>query len=696
MNNRLIGFLASGLLLALLAVLPAMAQPRGGGSEARRGKTEVDSTKVVPRGLKTWRVDERFGSVTPTEPDTMPHLFQQINLTDGIRGEYNHTGNLASPRISRIYNGQQDYMMGAQFIFARPYDMAIGSVSDCVYTNTKAPITNLSWMAQGNRIEGDDRIRALFATNMSKNAGAGFKVDYFYGQGYYQHQSAVSVAAKLFGSYRGERYQMHTTYVLDRTKNAENGGLSDDRYITHPEYESTAYNPTDMPVRLSTAYNTLKVNTLFLTHRYNMGYYSLVDSLGQRIAEPDSLSNDSTVVRGMRKFTSVASIIHTAKYDHNRRFFIDTRPTPDYYITDIFATGDTINDQTRYLSLENTLALEMNEGFRKWVKTGMRLFAKHQYASFTLPNENQKMVATNFNYITVGAQLMKEKGRLFRYNVLGEMRTTGANWGEFNVEGNAAFNIPVRRDSIGIGVEGFVRNEEPAFYYQHYHANNAWWDSDLTKVFRGRVQGTLSWRKTQLRVAFETIQNHTFFQEQQDWTLQDAQRETDPTSTDVSLVKYGVGVAQANKNIQILSAALRQDFKFGPLVWENELTYQQTSDDKVLPLPIFNGWSNLYFNFRLAKVLRVDLGGDIRYFTRYYAPTYSPIIGQYAVQDSEHRMKIGNYPWVNVYANFHLKTCRFYLMMTHVNCTAGNYFLVPHQPTTERVFRFGISWNFFN
>ena len=37
-------------------------------------------------------------------------------------------------------------------------------------------------------------------------------------------------------------------------------------------------------------------------------------------------------------------------------------------------------------------------------------------------------------------------------------------------------------------------------------------------------------------------------------------------------------------------------------------------------------------------------------------------------------------------------------MMTHVNKGSGdkNYFFVPHYPLNGSVFRFGVSWNFFN
>ncbi|MBQ2344661.1 MAG: hypothetical protein II390_03515, partial [Prevotella sp.] len=68
------------------------------------------------------------------------------------------------------------------------------------------------------------------------------------------------------------------------------------------------------------------------------------------------------------------------------------------------------------------------------------------------------------------------------------------------------------------------------------------------------------------------------------------------------------------------------------------------------------------------------------------------------VQEGNHRTEIGNCPIVDVYANFHLKHTRFFVMMSHVNAEIGdkNYFLVPHYPLNGRVLRFGLSWNFFN
>lgn len=675
-------------LVAMLFVVQAQAQYSGyngreNPSDSRRSGAQKDTTANIPRGLTTWRIDPRFGSVIPTVPDTVSYLFHNSNFNDGLRGEYLHTGNVGSPRQSMIYNGQNEVMTGSLFIFAKPYSMALNSVYDCIFTNTKSPISNLTWMAQGGKLDGEERVRALFATNVNRRVGLGFKVDYQYGLGYYQRQQHSSLAAKIYGSYRGDRYSLHAAYILDRTQNSENGGLTEENYITHPEYYTTAFNDNDMPVRLSVAQNELNVNTLFLTHRYNLGYYQQPDSV--------ALKADSTLTS---HFVGVAGIVHTMRLDHNQRYFHDRSTDKGFYFDPVIPipANDSIYDPTRNFSVENTLALEMSQGFRKWVKTGMRLYARHQYVSFTLPDEQRAMRTESYQYITIGAQLMRETGNLLHYNVLGELRTTGEQWGEFNIEGNMQFDIPVRKDSIRIGVDGFVRNETPSYYYRHYHGTYAWWDrDDLSNVFHARVAGTLGWRRTRLQVAFETIQNHVYFQERQ--ILPD---NYDASAGNFSDIRYGVDVAQSGTNVQVLSAALSQDFRFGPLYWDNVATFQLSSDDAVLPLPKLHLWTNLYFHFRIAKVLQTDLGADCRFFTKYDAPAYSPIIGQYAVQDPSNRISVGNYPWVNAYVNFHLKSCRFYIMYSHVNSGSGRRFLTPRYPTHSSCLRFGISWNFFN
>ena len=193
------------------------------------------------------------------------------------------------------------------------------------------------------------------------------------------------------------------------------------------------------------------------------------------------------------------------------------------------------------------------------------------------------------------------------------------------------------------------------------------------------------------QVGFENVSNYTYFGMQN--TLLKGKDTKSVIPTDFS---HAVGVMQAD-NVQVFGASLSQDLKWKIVHWDNRISYQMSSNQDVLPLPTVDIYTNLYLLFRIAKVMRVQLGADMRFFTSYYAPDYSPAIQQFAVQDTNHeRVEIGNYPIIGAYANLHLKRCRIYVSARHVNAGSGHSFLVPHYPINPMTIHFGLSWNFFN
>lgn len=214
------------------------------------------------------------------------------------------------------------------------------------------------------------------------------------------------------------------------------------------------------------------------------------------------------------------------------------------------------------------------------------------------------------------------------------------------------------------------------------------WDLDADNIIHSRIQGILSWRKTRtkLRIAIDEIKNYAYLGQSYD------------INGRYNRLDNQVMARQSSDAISLITAQIAQDFTIGPLNWETVLTYQKSSKEDILAVPRFNAYTNLFLRFKIAKVLKCDLGADARYFTQYYAPDYAPGLGLFTVQEGSSRTKVGNYPLVNVYANFHLKHTRFFVMMSHVNegLGTGNYFLTPHYPVNPRILRFGLSWNFFN
>lgn len=672
-----------------------------------------DSVRTVemPARLYVWRVDERWGDTIAAEPDTMPGGFQNANLTDGVTGRYNTLGNLGSPRMARLFMSRPTR---SDFIFADPFDFFIRQPGEFRFTNTLSPITNITYDECGDRTDGEDRIKALFAINAGRDVGLGFKIDYLYGRGYYANQSTSEFNGTVYGSYKSDRYKAHLYFSANHLKAGENGGVESDVYITDPQSLPDKYSSTDIPTVLSKAWNRVYTNTLFFSHRYSLGFYRTRDGEGNVVENPndtvslDSLTLsrfDSTQVDSLKRlaeerlrytseFIPVTSVSHSLRIDGDTRKFVNNTVRQGYYLNQYF-DGDSVNDKTDFLNVSNTLALHLHEGFNKWAQAGVSVFGQHEFMRFKLPETRLTSKSYTENRITVGGRLQRTRGKLLRYSAEAAAAATGGDFGQFALDGKADLTLPIKKDTIRLSLHARASRELPSFYYRHYHSQHAWWDNDgMGNEFRTRFEGELSYNRTRtrLRVSVENVKNYTYFA-----AVQQPYAEAEAEAGE-NFRSNGVSAEQHSGSIQVLEAMLNQDLRLGILNWENELACSTSSDKDVLPLPKFSAYSNLYLHFKIAKVLSVRFGGDVKFFTKYYAPTYSPIIGQFALQDKNARTEIGAYPIISVYANMHLKHTRFYIMATHVNKSGsgGKYFLVPHYPVNPMTIKFGLSWNFFN
>ena len=737
-----------------------------GNTIQRNNKSKKDSlgsNKEIPEGIKVWTVDTRFGDRKAAVPDTISHMFMNSIFTTGLRGDYTTTGNLGAPRINRIVT---DRPFGSQFIFTQPYDFIITPIEQFHFTNTLSPFTNITYNNAGNRTNGEDHLTTKFGVNAGKRLGVGFKFDYLYGRGYYQDQSTAHFNYTMYGSYLGDHYQAHLLMSTNHQKVSENGGITDDNYITHPESYSDKYSTNEIPTALSQNWNRNDNQHIFLTHRYNLGFSRKVPMTEEEIkakkfamaskkeneaqkrkdkatqegrldddktvtlqgrpddakimgAEPISQKKDNNRVAldkqaadsllaaekktqvdtaWMKKeFVPVTSFIHTLKFDNYRRIYQAYKTPTDFYANtytvDEPLTGDSIYDKTRHYSLKNTFALSLLEGFNKWAKAGLKAFITSELRHFTLPSATG-IDTYNEHNLSFGAQLSKKQGKTFHYDAIAETWLTGEDAGQLKIDGSADLNFKLFGDTLTLTANGFFYRLNPTFYYRHYHSRHAWWDNtNMSKILHSKIQGILNYQKTRttLRVAVDEIKNYTYFA-------------LSHTITSGKRVNHAITVNQNSGAIHLLTASLSQDFTFGPLNWESVITYQNSSNKTILPVPTLNLYSNVYLRFKIAHVLRCDFGADVRYFTKYYASDYVPSLGQYAVQTntnttgSDSRVEIGNYPVVNVYANFHLKHTRFFIMMSHLNAGTGkkNYFYTPHYPLNQSILRFGLSWNFFN
>lgn len=776
------------LLLLLLVGLPMQSfaqtynQIDEFGNVSQRNENETfnphsnDTTrksKVVPKGLKVWTVDRKFGDIYKAEVDTLPHLYPNTTLSMGKYGEYNTIGSNYLARQSRIFINRPAF---SQFYFTDALNQSIKQPDQLHFTNTLSPITNLSYDECGDKLDGEDHIDAIFAANFGKRLGIGFDLNYQYARGYFQNQSASHFNATFFASYLGDQYQMHAMFSTYHEKAAENGGITNDEYITHPEISaqesSQSFTDSEIPTILNKNWNRNDHNHFFLTHRYNLGFYRKVKmteaeikarefaralqaqkgttsesskSIGEQginteempkgrpdnatIAgdlpsspESGTLPTDTTRIKVeskqqadsllaiqaeadslealmKREFVPVTSFIHTfdfSNYDHKYQAYA----TPaDYYANTYFDryagegyAGDSIYDQTKMLDMSNTFAIALMEGFNKYVPATLKVFATHNLRQYQMPELDENGLALLHKWsehnVSIGGQLRRTLGHTFHYNLQAETWLTGEDAGQMKLDGQTDLNFPLFGDTVHLAAKAYFYRLTPSFAERRYHGKHFWWDNDLEKTTRTRIEGLFSYDKTHtsIRVAIEEIQNYTYIG-------------MSYTRTDNTNKMLTAAVHQHSGNINILTVQLDQKLKVGPLHWDNILTYQSSSEKEILPLPTLNVFSNLYLDFMVARVLKVELGATATWFTKYEMPDFCPALNQFAIQENtESRMELGNFPFVDVYANLHLKHARFFLMLNNVFGSSLNKqpFLAPHYPMNRSVLHFGISWNFFN
>ena len=498
----------------------------------------------LPPTLYMWQLKGQLGTVKRMPADTLHLNFQNVNLTEGMSGHYNHLANLGSPRLSHIFFRRE---REAETLFMQPFSFFFLSPEEFKFTNSNVPYTNLAYHRAGNKVNGEERFQAYFSVNVNKQLAFGFNIDYMYGRGYYNHQSTSLFNGSPFISYMGDRYEGTLLYSYNYLKNNENGGIVDDQYIKDPEGMSggqSKLQSVNIPTLLNATTNRNSDKYLFLNHRYKLGFYREIPR-----EEGDTLPP-------IEEFVPVTSFIHTMKLEWTKHRFSSDDDVKDFY-ENVYYQPDVpyANDSTMNFSVKNVLGVALLEGFNKYAKMGITAFASHKFSNYRLMNRDlASMDFMTENEVFVGAEIAKRQGHLLHYQAIGEVGLAGKSVGEFRVNANIDLNFRLgKKDTVTFMARGYVKNELPDFYMRHYHSKYFYWDKEMSKVFRTRVEGELEIPRwgTKLNAGVENIKNYAYL---------------DSHATP----------NQFGKNIQVISASLQQNFKVGIFHLDNEIIWQKS------------------------------------------------------------------------------------------------------------------------
>jgi hypothetical protein len=146
----------------------------------------------------------------------------------------------------------------------------------------------------------------------------------------------------------------------------------------------------------------------------------------------------------------------------------------------------------------------------------------------------------------------------------------------------------------------------------------------------------------------------------------------------------------------VLNVSLRKDISLWRFNFRNIILYQASGQQDILPLPDLSIYQSTWFEQTLIRdVLNMQIGFDVYYNTEYQGYAYQPATSQFYLQDER---TMGNYPYLDIFINFKHKRTRVFFKAEHINSgqMEAAYFNVLHYPRNERMFKFGLSWSFYN
>lgn len=646
--------------------------------------------KTVPTIIRAWQLDAWTGVA-----DTLASIdssYIDYPMRDRLN-DYSisnvSNSNLISPSQSRIYFAR---LKTTDFIFADAYTPYIITPHQVKYYHTTTPYSTIAYKKGFVTNLDQNDISFSFTGNVSRRTNLGMTIDYLNSYGRFTNQEGKTVFGSVFGSYNGDHYSLQSSFTWNTLSNFENGGLMD------PSDLQGVLKPEDMPVRMQ-GMSGLRYLSGYLNH-----YYSICIERERKVNYRERDEEGKWVKKDSIKieYVPVTTFRHIFEVnDATKRY--KEKTASQSILPNLYHNPKATNDSAACLTIKNTLAVTFEEEFNTWLHFGAMVYAMNECQRHTTAiGQEENIVHLNpfpqgnpYNEVTahtlhlmpdtlfgqrwtnntyIGAALYKHRGQYIHYGFDGNICLLGYKLGEFQINGHLDAGFRLGKDSMTLAAKAFFRSETPDYYLQHYRSNHYRWDNKFQKTLRLRVCGEVAyptqWVKPKLNVSFENITKHIYF-------------DTDGTPK------------QMDGNIQVLAADLQLNITTPWVNLDNHIIYQHTSSNK-LPLPALTLYHNLYYHGCWVKALDVQIGVDMRFFTKYYAPLLNPALGQFCVQNIE---QVGNYPVMNVYANFYVKSLRLKLFAQyqHFNASFMNkhYYEMPGYPMGPDMFRAGLAWHFY-
>jgi hypothetical protein len=610
---------------------------------------------LAGRAAPTYKTEIAFFSSTSIEKAIDTSLYEAELYNPMIKKYrlYQDLGNIGSPAQSLLFNptptnGFQLGTEAMQQYFKRSEDSRF-------YT-AKKPYTDIQYVQGSKELLFLD---LLLTKNVSTRWNIGVDFRRISSLGYYVNQKSSIWSTRVFSAYqsKNKRYALLNNLIWNKGYVEMNGGLIDDS-----TYEALTGANKQVGVNLqgnglngAGGPRNLFRNTSFHTAQFwYFGKYK------------NPINGEDTSSQIIRK----SGIRHTLDIERLSFLYKDkTLLNKDFYHTFYFDTTQTYDSLHQFM-IQNSVTLyrHLVEKNSTNINFTSYLTVKHQYIEIYQRVNNVKYSNVYVN----GAIIPRLHNTPYKFfpGIDAYYCLSGYNAGDYSLKTfadyiSAKFNYAIEASSAA---------KEQDYLINHFVSNNYIWENSFKKTTTtSLLVNTREIKKTgfSLSVALNTVSNFVYF------------------NSNGLPVQYG-------NSIQVINTSLSKSLHFGNFWLHNQLWYQHTSNKQIMRLPEFGLFERFYYEKRLfKKVLLAQMGIDVSYYTAYYAKEFNPVTRQFQLQN---KVKIGNYPVVDLFFNMQIKQAVLFFKFDHANAdlSGNNSYSSPHQPLPYRAFRLGIRWRMFD
>lgn len=537
---------------------------------------------------------------------------------------------------------------------------------DVIYYQARSPFSNLYYVSGG---QAEQVFKATHSQNIKANWNFGANYNRIGANGLYARQRGDHLNGVFFTWYQSpsKRYNLWANAVFNTLKAQENGSVQNDNIFTS---DVNAFSREAENIRLSSARQLWRQKSYMLKQNYFVGR---IDTLQQEITA---------------KVLPTNKISHTLVYETKSFNFTKNEADDNTVLAPGILDANYTNDSTMVTHLQNEFIysfflrgkgstiikneLKLNVGLRN------DIYNYEQFRANSQTETGIRAYKTNVNNTTLLGTLGYRFSNRIDLNVDVQQIFQGRQIGDFLYE--AKSNVLLSNNIGRIELGAYMQNKSPEqIYIQHIGNHDEWRNQsfDRTKIINLSFNYLNDRLRLEAGAQYYLVNDYLYFA---------------PKSAEEALE---IRPMQNPDAISLLKLTLGKKFAFGKFNFETYVVYQKTDQQNILRTPEVYTFNTFFFNQTFFKVLRTNLGFDVRYNTPFQSYSYSPSTSQFYLGNGG---QLNTEPVVDVWLRASLRKANIFVKYDYANqgLFSRGFYTTSRYPMPDSMLKFGVSWNFYD